>query len=331
MELIEFQKEFIPNTIDETLLHQGKILIIKKMKYIPNIMFYGYEGKTVLIQLLIKHLYKDYKLKKFEFIINKITYHCFHSNYHIEINISYLNNNEKKNLLELVKEYAFTKSIINVPYKIIVIYNFDKLEEKIQFQFRSTMEKISTNVRFILHVKEFTKVIEPIRSRCLNIRIPSVTKKEISLFIKMIIKKYNYKIVKLDNFIQDCSINNIIYISKILNILFLRLELNKEKMRYKIKPDVQLINLYNIIISDKESFEKMTLCKDLLIELIEKNYTYIDIYKSLLSSIIENKDFKDKKDIIMKTSYYEHIKGKNREIINLETYIVYLIMKYNYV
>jgi DNA polymerase III delta prime subunit len=326
MELIEFQRQFIPNTITETLLHQDKIKLISNMKSIPNVIFYGHEGKTILIQLLIKNIYKDYKLKKFEFKVDKNIFKCFHSNYHIELDIVYLNNKERKSVLDLVKEYSMTKSIINIPYKIIVIYNFDKLSQKVQFQFRSTMEKVFTNVRFILHVKEFTNVISPIRSRCLSIRIPSVKRCEISKLIKIIIKKYDYKINKLDPFIDDCSDNGIIYISKIFNLLFLKLELNTVKMRYKIKHNVGLHDLYKTLISKKNPFDKIKLCKDILIELIQKNTSFINIYKFLLSSIIDDKNISDddKTAIIKKTAYYEHM--KSREIMNLEAYLVYLIL-----
>jgi DNA polymerase III delta prime subunit len=326
MELIDFQREFIPNTITETLLHQDKINLISNMESIPNVMFYGHEGKTILIQLLIKNMYKDYKLKKFEFKVDKNIFKCFHSNYHIELDIVYLNNKERKSVLDLIKEYSITKSIINIPYKIIVIYNFDKLSQKVQFQFRSTMEKVFTNVRFILHVKEFTKVISPIRSRCLPIRISSVKRCEISKLIKIIIKKYDYKINKLDPFIDDCSENGIINISKIFNLLFLKLELNTVKMRYKIKHNVGLHDLYKTLISKKNPFDKIKLCKDILIELIQKNTSFINIYKFLLSSIIDDKNISDdnKTAIIKKTAYYEHM--KSREIINLEAYLVYLIL-----
>jgi len=326
MELIEFQRQFIPNTITETLLHQDKIKLISNMKSIPNVIFYGHEGKTILIQLLIKNIYKDYKLKKFEFKVDKNIFKCFHSNYHIELDIVYLNNKERKSVLDLVKEYSMTKSIINIPYKIIVIYNFDKLSQKVQFQFRSTMEKVFTNVRFILHVKEFTNVISPIRSRCLSIRIPSAKRDEISKLIKIIIKKYNYKINKLDPFIDDCSENGVIYISKIFTLLYLKLELNTVKMRYKIKHNVGLHDLYKTLISKKDPFDKIKLCKDILIELVQKNTSFINIYKFLLSSIIDDTNISDddKMAIIKKTAHSEHM--KTREIMNLEAYLVYLIM-----
>ena len=329
MELIDFQRQFIPNTINETLLHQDKIKIISNMKSIPNVMFHGYEGKTILIHLLIKNIYKDYKLKKFEFKINKDIFKCFHSNYHIELNILYLTNKERSNVLDMIKEYSITKSIINIPYKIIVIYNFDKLTQKVQFQFRSTMEKVFTNVRFILHVKELTKIISPIQSRCLPIRISSVKRCEIIKLIKNIIKKYDYKINKLDPLIDDCSNHGVINISKILNVLYLKLELNSLKMRYKIKYNIQLNDLYKTLILKKDPFDKIKLCKDILIELIQKNTSFINIYKFLLSSIIDDINISDDKKIaiIKKTAYYEHM--KSREIVNLEAYLVYLIIMIN--
>lgn len=325
MELIDFQKQFIPNKIDETLLHQDKINFIKRIKNLSNIMFYGYEGKTILINLLIKNIYPKIILNKFEFKIKKINYNCYHSNYHIEINILTLSNKEKNNLFELIKEYSYTKSIINIPYKIIVIYNFDKLNKKIQFKFRSIMEKITSNIRFILHVNEYTKVIEPIRSRCIHFRIPSVKNNELIKFIKIIIKKYNYKINKIDNFINDYKENGVNSISKILNILYLKIELNKVKMRYKIKDNNELNDLYKNLISEKEPFKKIEITNELLINILQKNIEPIKIYKFLLNKLIENNDIKDKYELIKKTCFYEYF--KNREIINLESYLVYLIMK----
>lgn len=65
-----------------------------------------------------------------------------------------------------VKDFARTKSIGNVPYKIIFLDEADSLTPEAQNALRRTIENYSQGCRFILSCNYSSKIIDPIQSRC---------------------------------------------------------------------------------------------------------------------------------------------------------------------
>jgi replication factor C subunit 3/5 len=69
---------------------------------------------------------------------------------------------------------------------VVVINEADGLTKEAQHALRRTMEKYTANMRVILCCNSISKIIGPIRSRCLLIRVPLPTEVEVGLPIKEI-------------------------------------------------------------------------------------------------------------------------------------------------
>jgi DNA polymerase III delta prime subunit len=323
MDFIKFSKAQIPSKIDDTILHTNKINLIKNTKILQNTIFYGYEGKTILINLLLKNIFNQIKIKQYNFSISNKTIRCHHSDYHLEINIKNISKNESI-LLDLIKEYTSTYSIVNSIYKVVVIYNFDLLNEKLQFRLRTVIEKLSITNRFILHTNSMSKIIKPIQSRCTCLRIPIITYEDAFNFIKNIMKINKANMIKI---IECASLMGIISIRKLLYILFIKLESKIYKIRYIINFNGPLELIYKNLFSKKPLSEKIEELNYTILKTLEKNESPQTIMKYLLNEILKNKDITDEKkyNIIKNTAYHESLINKGRSIINLETYIVYLL------
>lgn len=72
-------------------------------------------------------------------------------------------------------------------FKIIVLHEVDNLSKEAQAALRRTMEKCMKTCRIIMTCETLTKIIPPIRSRCISIRIASPKETE----IKDILQKIN--------------------------------------------------------------------------------------------------------------------------------------------
>jgi replication factor C subunit 3/5 len=64
---------------------------------------------------------------------------------------------------------------------VLVLNEVDKLSKDAQHSLRRTMEKYSAACRLVLCCNSASKVIEAVRSRCLNIRINAPSRDEVSL------------------------------------------------------------------------------------------------------------------------------------------------------
>ena len=142
---------------------------LTKSLNIPHFLFAGPAGtgKSTLALIIVKELYgKDWK-----------------ENY-LELNAS---DERGINVVrEKVKNFARTKSLGNVPFKVIFLDEADALTPEAQQALRRTMENFSSTCRFILSCNYSSKIIDPIQSRCVIFRFKLLEKKDIEKVIKRI-------------------------------------------------------------------------------------------------------------------------------------------------
>lgn len=87
---------------------------------------------------------------------------------------------------EKVKDFARTKAISKVPFKVIFLDEADALTNEAQNALRRTMENYTVNCRFILSCNYSSKIIDPIQSRCAVFRFRLLEKKDIAKMVERI-------------------------------------------------------------------------------------------------------------------------------------------------
>src|SRR3989337_3965982 len=136
---------------------------------IPHLLFAGPAGtgKSTLALIIAKELFKE----------------NWRENY-LELNAS---DERGINVVrEKVKSFARTKSIGNVPFKIIFLDEADALTPEAQQALRRTMENYSATCRFVLSCNYSSKIIDPIQSRCAIFKFKLLEKKDIEKRLKVI-------------------------------------------------------------------------------------------------------------------------------------------------
>ncbi|MEK6925846.1 MAG: replication factor C small subunit [Nanoarchaeota archaeon] len=136
---------------------------------IPHLLFAGPAGtgKSTMALIVVKTLFKE----------------NWHENY-LELNAS---DERGINVVrEKVKNFARTKSIGNVSFKVIFLDEADALTPEAQQALRRTMENYSGTCRFILSCNYSSKIIDPIQSRCAIFRFKLIEQKEIGKYLARI-------------------------------------------------------------------------------------------------------------------------------------------------
>jgi len=154
-----------------------RIKAFVEMQNIPHLLFTGPAGvgKTTLSLVIAKKLFGD----------------SWHQNF-LELNAS-----DERGIdivRNKVKDFARTKAIGDVPFKIIYLDECDALTREAQQALRRTMENYTKTTRFILSANYSSKIIDPIQSRCAMFRFKPLEKKDIFAVIEKIEKDENIKI-----------------------------------------------------------------------------------------------------------------------------------------
>jgi replication factor C subunit 3/5 len=117
------------------------------------------------------------------------------SSYHIEINPGDAGNADRFVVQDLIKEMAQYNPALaagegaaggSVPkaWKVLLLSEVDRLSKEAQAALRRTMEKYTATCRLILVATSLSKVIEPVRSRCLGVRVPAPSQPEIMAILR---------------------------------------------------------------------------------------------------------------------------------------------------
>ncbi len=175
MESTIWTEKFRPSQFSDIV---GQDNIVKRVEAltnslnIPHLLFAGPAGtgKSTLALIVVKDLFKN----------------NWKDNY-LELNAS---DERGINVVrEKVKNFARTKSIGNVPFKVIFLDEADALTPEAQQALRRTMENYSATCRFILSCNYSSKIIDPIQSRCAIFRFKLLEKKDIEKVINYIAQK----------------------------------------------------------------------------------------------------------------------------------------------
>ncbi len=327
-----FIDKYAPISPDKSLLHKD---ILKLLKFIsnddsiPHIIFYGASGvgKKKIIKLFLEMLYGADINKTEEYIYNvcgsgnKVKDVLVkQSDFHIVID-PVDNNFDKYLIQDIVKEYA-KRIQINLfgskkLFKSVLINNLDNLSYYAQTSLRRTMEKYSGTCRFIMWCNSLSQVIEPLKSRCICIRVEAPSNQEMFKLAYTVAMKEDIDL-KFEDY--DFLIKNA---NGSIKMLLWSLNLMKVKNTTKNIYQDTIEKICDLIILS-ELFEIgniRALIYNLIITNIEPNI----ILRDILINLCKNPDISEEKkiQIINNASKYDHcIVKKRREILHFDAFVI---------
>ncbi len=165
-------EKYRPKKFEEVV---GQEEIVKRVKAlvqsnnIPHLLLAGPAGtgKSTLALIIVKELFGE----------------SWRENY-LELNAS-----DERGIdvvRQKVKDFARTRAIGNVPFKVIFLDEADALTREAQQALRRTMENYTSTCRFILSCNYSSKILDPIQSRTVVFRFQLLEKKDIKKRVDLI-------------------------------------------------------------------------------------------------------------------------------------------------
>lgn len=165
-------EKYRPQTFDEV---KGQTAIVSRVRQflergnMPHLLFAGPAGvgKTTLALVIARQLFGS----------------AWRGNF-LELNAS---DERGIDVIRVkVKDFARTRAIGDVPFKIIYLDECDALTREAQQALRRTMENYTQTCRFILSCNYSSKIIDPIQSRCTVFRFKPLSFEELQEIIQKI-------------------------------------------------------------------------------------------------------------------------------------------------
>ncbi|GJQ15297.1 hypothetical protein GpartN1_g7088.t1 [Galdieria partita] len=198
--------KYRPKTLETLDIHSEwteKLTSLCEQRNLPHLLFYGPSGagKRTRIHAVLRQIFGsaidkrkvEHRFLKVGEPPKEVELTTITSAHHIELCPADVGYNDRLVIQEIVKEIASSKPIelgsVHHGYKVVVLHDIDGVSKQAQQALRRTMEKYTSCCRIIMSAESVTRVMEPIRSRCLGIRIPCPKKEEMKQVLQKIAKK----------------------------------------------------------------------------------------------------------------------------------------------
>jgi replication factor C subunit 3/5 len=233
----------------------------------------------------------------------------------------------------LVKEVAQTQQVdmnSSRQFKVIVFHEAESLSRDAQAALRRTMEKYMANLRVILCCTSTSKIIAPIRSRLLMIRIPSPTASEMTKVLKNVMFREN--IEAPEPFIRRiCTASQGNLVRALLMLEAAKVQQYPITTNQKIPTtdwELSIKEIASLILKDQSAANLLNVRKELY-QLLANCIPADVIIKNLAFELMGKFEEPLKRQLLIQAAEYDHrLALGNKDIFHLEAFVAKIMSIY---
>ena len=290
------------------------------------------------------------------------------SNYHIEINPADAGNQDRFVVQEVIKEIAQshplqTSSSSKSSFKgaprrarsrcahlsirsrslslsralpphatraVVLLVEVDRLSRQAQAALRRTMEKYTASCRLILCCNNPSKVIDPLRSRCLGVRVPAPSHAEIADVLQGVARKENLVLPpELAARIAHASDRNLRRATLMLQASHARQYPFSADQQVELPDWEAYITTLSREISQEQTPQRLLGAREKLYELLTKLIPADVIMRTMTRELLKMLDDQLKHEVVHWAAFYEHrVQTGSKEIFHLEAFVARFMSLY---
>lgn len=339
--------KYRPRTLDDLHYHLGlskRLRSLASSGDFPHMLFYGPSGagKKTRIACTLRELYgpgvEKLKIDQRVFLSptkRKVEVNIVQSNYHIEITPSEAGNYDRVVIQELLKEIAQTQQVdlsAKQRFKVVIINEADSLSRDAQAALRRTMEKYMANMRIILCANSTSRLIAPIKSRCLLIRVAAPNEKEMDAALRYVASREKFD---LDDSAATQIVENAGGNLRKAILVLEALKMQSPDLSGSLaiaKPDWETYchQIADLIIQEQSPARVMEV-RGKLYELLSHCIPPTVVLKTVAERVAERVDESIKADVIHWAAFYEvRMQQGQKKIFHLEAWVVKVMSIYKH-
>ncbi|KAJ4461077.1 putative Replication factor C subunit 3 [Paratrimastix pyriformis] len=345
-----FIDKYRPTTLDKLDYQKDMAQRLERMldsSDFPHLLFYGPfgAGKKTRVSAVLRHVFGPSvdKLKVENRAIPKpgssgtVDITTISSPHHIELTPSDVGTQDRLVVMELIKEIAssrpleITRAMGGGPqegegrgrFKVVVLNEVDHLTRAAQHALRRTMERYMSTCRLILCCQSTSKLIDPLKSRCLCIRVAAPTNDEILAILNDVAHKERMVLPpRLATRIVEAGQRN-------LRRSLLMLEACRVA-KYPLEPDQEittpdwerfLVDTARGVV-EEQSAQKLLVTRKRLYELLVNCIPPEVIFQRLANELLRKCDSELRAEVAHWAAFFEHrLQQGTKPIVHLEAFL----------
>ncbi|KAI7857520.1 DNA clamp loader [Circinella umbellata] len=337
--------KYRPTTLDQLTYHKGLTRQLKQMaasENIPHMLFYGPSGagKKTRITAILREIFgpgvEKLKVDERQFATTsrkKMVFTIVSSNYHLELNPSDLGMYDRVIVQDVIKGVAQSKQLdanAKHQFKVVIIDQADELTREAQAALRRTMEKHTSTMRLILCCNSLSKIIAPVRSRCLLIRVARPSEREVSTALQTVaqLEKFVLPTQLAQNIAKHTQCNLRASLLALESTAVRRTNLEEVQKPDRVDWELVISKIARMILDEQTPAKLLDIRKELY-SLITHCIQPSLVIKNISFELAKSMDDKMKRIIFEKAAFHEHRMRKGQKhIFHLEAFVASIMHEY---
>lgn len=326
--------KYRPSTIDQLDYHENLGNILERLSTsgdLPHLLFYGPSGagKKTRVLALLNSVFGagvnkvKCEVRNFKAGTVNVEISILQSNFHIDMTPSDVAHRDKIVVQQILKEIGSSKNPNQVSFKVVILNQADSLSDEAQAALRRTLEKYTATTRVIMICNSLCRVIAPLRSRCLSVRVPAPSPEDMKRVLRKIAQNEGLELPgALENKIVIASNRNIRRAIMMMQTVYIQNSRLTPEANVPLPEWEKYLKEIAHNVLEEQTPKSLKIVRGKLYEVLASCIPATTVFNTLCKELVTRSDSSIKSSIVFHAANYElQMKSGSKPIVHIEAFL----------